>query len=81
MSVCSIVKLFPLGTVDDLIHYYNRPSASCNSASGRPQHPVILLLTILQAGMKLYNTAIDNVQNFQNPELVSLQNMTNIKFR
>ena len=26
------------GTVDDLMHYFTWPSASCNSASGRPQH-------------------------------------------
>ena len=27
MPVCSIVKLLPLGTVDDLMHYCTRPSA------------------------------------------------------
>ena len=37
MPVCSIVKLLPLSTVDDLMHYCTRP-ASCNSASGRPWH-------------------------------------------
>ena len=31
-------KLLPLGTVDDLMHYCTRPSALCNSASGRPWH-------------------------------------------
>ena len=38
MPVCSIVKPLPLGTVDDLMHYCTRPSAACNSASGRPRH-------------------------------------------
>ena len=38
MPVCSIVKLLPLGTVDNLMHYCTQPSASCNSASGRPRH-------------------------------------------
>ena len=47
MPVCSIVKLLPLGTVDDLMS-----SASCNSASGRPRHLGVIVLTILQMGMK-----------------------------
>ena len=38
MPVCSIVKLLPLSAVDDLMHFCTRPSASCNSASGRPRH-------------------------------------------
>ena len=38
MPICSIVNLLPLGTVDDLMHYCTRPSASCNSVSGRPRH-------------------------------------------
>ena len=45
MSVCTIVKLLPLGTMDDLIHYYTWPSASCNSASGRPRHLGLIVLT------------------------------------
>ena len=45
MPVCSIVKLLPLGTVDDLIHYYTRPSASCNSASGRPRNLGLIVLS------------------------------------
>ena len=52
MPVCSIVKLFTLGTVDDLTHYSTRPSASCNSASGRPRHLGVIVLTILQTGIK-----------------------------
>ena len=56
MPVCSIVKLLPLGTVDDLMHYCTRPSVSCNSASGRPQPLGVIIWTILQTGMKkLYN--------------------------
>ena len=35
---CSIVKLLPLGTVDDLMHYCTRPKARCNNASGHPQN-------------------------------------------
>ena len=50
MPVCSIVKLLPLGTVDDLMHYCTWPSASCNSASGRPWHLGVIVLTILQTG-------------------------------
>ena len=54
MPVCSIVKLLPLGTVDDLVHYCTWfPSAKCNSASGRPRHLGVIVLTILQTGMKL----------------------------
>ena len=52
MPVCSIVKLLPLGTVDNLMYYYTRPSAFCNSASGRPRHFGVIVLTILQTGMK-----------------------------
>ena len=44
--------LLPLGAVDNLMHYYTRPLASCNSALGRPQHLGAIILTILQAGMK-----------------------------
>ena len=33
MPVCRIVKLLPLGTVIDLMHYCKWPLASCNSAS------------------------------------------------
>ena len=52
MPVCSIVKLLPLGTVDDLMHYCTRPSASCNSASCRPRHLGVIVLTILHTGIK-----------------------------
>ena len=52
MSVCSIVKQLPLGTIDDLMHYCTWPSALCNSASGHPRHPRVIVLTILQTGMK-----------------------------
>ena len=52
MPVCSIVKLLPLSPMDDLMHYRTRPSASCNSASGRPRHLRVIVLTILQTGMK-----------------------------
>ena len=48
MPVCSVVKLLPLGAVDDLMHYCTRPSASCYSASDRPQHVGVIVLTILQ---------------------------------
>ena len=59
MPVCSIVKLLPLGTVDDLMHYCIRPSASGNSASGGPRHLRVIVLTILQTGMKkLYNIVL-----------------------
>ena len=34
------------------LHYCTRPSASCNSASGRPRHLGVIVLTILQTGMK-----------------------------
>ena len=37
MPVCSIVILFPLNTVDDLIHYCTRPSAWCNRLSTAPR--------------------------------------------
>ena len=56
MPVCSIVELLPLGTVDDLMHYCTQPSASCNSASGRPRHLGVIVLTILQTGMKYLYT-------------------------
>ena len=52
MPVCSIVKLLPLGAVDDLMHYCTQPKALCNSASGRPWHLGAIVLTILQTGMK-----------------------------
>ena len=45
MPVCSIVKLLPLGTVDDLMHYCTRPSALGNSASGRPRHLGVIVWT------------------------------------
>ena len=56
MPVCSIVKLLPLSTMDDLMHYCPPPSALSNSASGRPRHLGVIVLTILQTGMqkKLY---------------------------
>ena len=56
MHVCSIVKLLPLGTVDDLVHYCTRPMTSCNSASGRPRHLGVIVLTILQTGILLTGT-------------------------
>ena len=37
MPVCSIVKLLPLRTVDDLMHYGTWPSASCNRSSTTPK--------------------------------------------
>ena len=46
MPVCSIVRVLPLGTVEELMHYYTPPSASCNSASGRPGHLRVIVLTI-----------------------------------
>ena len=56
MPVCRIVKLLPLCNVDDLMDYCTRPSASFNSASGCPQQLRVIVLTILQRGMKkLYN--------------------------
>ena len=51
-TVSSIVKLFPLGTVDDLMHHCTRPSTLCDSASGRPRHLGVMVLTIQQTGMK-----------------------------
>ena len=51
-KVCRVVKLLPLTTVGDLIHYCTRPSASCNSASGRPRHLRVSVLSLLQTGMK-----------------------------
>ena len=48
----SIVKLLPLGTVDDLVHYSTQPAASCNSASGSPRHLGVIVSTIQQTGMK-----------------------------
>ena len=48
----SIVKLLPLGTVDELMHYCTWPSASCNSASGPARHLEEIVLTILQKDMK-----------------------------
>ena len=47
-----VVKLLPLGTVNDLMHYCTPPSALCNSASGRPRHLGVIVLNILQTGMK-----------------------------
>ena len=52
MPVCSIVRLLPIGAIDDLMQYFTRPTALCNSASGRPQHRGVIVLTILQTGMK-----------------------------
>ena len=52
MPVCSIVRLSPLGAVDNQMHYCTQPTASCNSASGRLHHLGLTVLTILQTGMK-----------------------------
>ena len=49
MPVCSIVKLFRLGAVDDLMHYYMRPRAKVHQVVHSTE---ALVLTILQAGMK-----------------------------
>ena len=44
------------------MHYYTRPSASCNSASGRPRHLWLIVLTVLQTDMKLlFHMQHDNV--------------------
>ena len=44
MPVCSIVKtITPRFAVDDLKHYCTRPSASCNSASGRPRYRGVIV--------------------------------------
>ena len=53
MHVYTVVKLFPLGTVDDQMHNCTRPLALCNSASGRQPHLRVIVLTILQTGMKI----------------------------
>ena len=52
MHICRIVQLLPLGTVDDLMHHCTQLSASCNSASGHPWRLRVIVLTILQTGMK-----------------------------
>ena len=39
MPVCIIVKLLPLGTKDNLMHYCTRPKAKCNCASGLSRAP------------------------------------------
>ena len=44
--------LFVVYTMDDLMHYCTQPLASYNSASGRPQHLTVIVLTILHTGMK-----------------------------
>ena len=44
MPVCIIDKLLHLGTMDDLMHYCTLPSASCNSASGRPPHLRVIVI-------------------------------------
>ena len=48
MPVCSIVKLLPLDTMDDLMHFCTRPKAWCNSASGHPGHLGVIVWTLLQ---------------------------------
>ena len=69
MALSSIVKLLPLGTVDDLMNYCTQPSASCNSASGRPPHLGLIVLTILKTGMKLlYN--ITPFKKMDKPQVV-----------
>ena len=52
MPVCSIVRLLPIGAMDDLMQYFTLPTALCNSASGGPPHRGVIVLTILQTGMK-----------------------------
>ena len=54
MLVCSLVKLLPLGIVDDLMDYFTRPSALCNGASGRPRHLGIIGLTIHRHEITVY---------------------------
>ena len=71
MPICTVVKQLPLGTVDDLLHYCTQPSASCNSASGRPRHLGVIVLTKPQTGMKtLYtrNQYMDTVTNSVDPD-------------
>ena len=50
MPICSIVKLLPLGPLEDLMYYCTWPSALYNSASGHPRHLGVIVLTILQTG-------------------------------
>ena len=55
------------GTVGDLMQfnlvYCTRPKSSCNSASGRPWHLGVIVLTILQTGMKkLYNMTLSCIK-------------------
>ena len=64
MPAFSIIKLLPLGTVDDLMHFCTRPSALCNSASGLPRHLGVIVLTMLQTGMKKLYTIIGTEKLF-----------------
>ena len=73
MPVCTIVKVLPLGTVDDLMHSCTRLSASCNSPSGRPRHLGVIVLTILQTDLKQMYTS----QNYV--EINACATITNVK--
>ena len=68
MPVCSIVKLLPLGTVDDLMHYCTRPSASCNSASGRPWHLGVIVYSYFMPVCSI-------VYKYNIPERVIVENI------
>ena len=57
-AVCRIVKVLPIGTENDLMHYCTQPLAYevivyfglCISASCRPWHLGVIVFTILQKG-------------------------------
>ena len=68
MPVGRLVKLLPLGTVDDLMHNCIRPSASCSSSSGRPWHLGVIVLTILHTGKKRLQSSLLNLINVTGPQ-------------
>ena len=59
MPVSSIVELLPLGTVDDLMQYCTRFSASCNRASGRPRH--LRVYSYFVTGCWIVKTIVDDL--------------------
>ena len=68
MPVCSIAKLLPLRTVEDLMHYCTLPLASSNSASGRPWHLRVIVYSYFMPVCSLVTTitqgAVDDLMHF-----------------
>ena len=55
MPVCSIVKLLPFGTVDDVMHYCTWPSAPRGNSLDytTKRHEIAVLL--IGSGLRLYD--------------------------